>query len=95
MKIYFQKNLPKTPKLTFSLILGELHMKRSLDDLRLITKLNTPVVLRVVAEEVITARDNDGDNSEEMISSEAELAIILPGSLNTPPQFESERYNNK
>jgi hypothetical protein len=73
---------------------GELHMKRSLDDLRLITKLNTPVVLRVVAEEVITARDNDGDNSEEMISSEAELAIILPGSLNTPPLFESERYNN-
>jgi len=70
---------------------GELHLTRSLDDLRLITKPNTPVVLRVVAEEVVKD-DHDGDNPEHMISTEAELAIILPGSLNTPPHFESERY---
>ncbi|CAB3363388.1 Hypothetical predicted protein [Cloeon dipterum] len=82
---------PFTPFFRMEETSGELRLIRSLDELRAIVKPNTPVVLRVIAEEVVLD-GRQADNPEHLISTEAELALILPGSANTPPRFESERY---
>ncbi|XP_059490916.1 cadherin-86C isoform X2 [Neocloeon triangulifer] len=82
---------PFTPFFRIGETSGELRLTRSLDDLRAIIKPNTPVVLRVIAEEVVTGGRQE-DNPEHLISTEAELALILPGSTNKPPMFESESY---
>jgi hypothetical protein len=70
------------------LFAGEIRLTRSLKDLRAITQPGRPVMLRVLAEEVVTA----GDLDHEDVSSVAELALLLPGSANTAPYFEAERY---
>ncbi|KAJ8674821.1 hypothetical protein QAD02_010607 [Eretmocerus hayati] len=78
---------PFTPFFNVSETTGEIFLARPLEELTKITHVGAPIILKIVAEEVRTMRDEPPAQATIV-----ELGILLGEPGNSPPYFENENY---
>ena len=69
-----------------SLFLGEIILAKPLEELTKITHVGAPIVLKIVAEEIRTMRDEPPAQATVV-----ELGLLLGEPGNSPPYFENDK----
>ncbi|OXU32080.1 hypothetical protein TSAR_007837 [Trichomalopsis sarcophagae] len=78
---------PFTPFFNVSETTGEIILARPLEELTKITHVGAPIVLKIVAEEIRTTRDEPPAQATVV-----ELGLLLGEPGNSPPYFENDNY---
>ncbi|XP_058798791.1 cadherin-86C [Phymastichus coffea] len=78
---------PFTPFFNVSESTGEIILARPLEELTKITHVGAPIILKIVAEEIRTTRDEPAAQA-----SVVELGLLLGEPGNSPPYFENDNY---
>ena len=70
----------------FVFVTGEITLARPLEELTKITHVGAPIILKIVAEEIRSSRDEPPAQA-----SIVELGLLLGEPGNSPPYFENEK----
>uniref|UniRef100_A0A224X735 Putative cadherin egf lag seven-pass g-type receptor n=1 Tax=Panstrongylus lignarius TaxID=156445 RepID=A0A224X735_9HEMI len=72
---------------------GDIRLARPLKELNTVSTSHQPILLTVLAEEIIpTNTISDKEEDQELISTTATVALLLEQLENSPPYFESHKY---
>ncbi|XP_011499951.1 PREDICTED: cadherin-86C [Ceratosolen solmsi marchali] len=78
---------PFTPFFNVSETTGEIILVKPLEELTKITHVGAPIVLKIVAEEIRSTRDEPPAQATVV-----ELGLLLGEPVNSPPYFENDNY---